>query len=471
MTSPRIVIIGGGITGLTLACTLQAEARRRQTAVDLVVLESSPRAGGHAHTLDDDGYLVEAGPNGFLDREPETLALTGELGLTARLVEARPEAKRRFIVRDRRLRRVPESPQTLLTSDALSLAGKLRLLLEPFAAGPPAGVDETIFDFARRRIGREAAEMLVDAAVSGISAGDSRGLSIAAQFPLMVEMERDYGGLIKAMLARRKQGIRPPRLLSFDRGLGVLVTELAARVGDGLHLGTAVSAIERTAQGSWWVRTGDGCVIEADQVVLAVGARAAARIVEDCDAELGEALRGIPASGVTLAALAYRVEDVPRPLDGYGYLVTRPERLSTLGVVWESSLFPGRAPAGMALLRVFLGGARWPDVVELDEGGAVDLAREELGAIMGISADPVRTWAFRWPSAIAQYTVGHLERVAHLRACAGRHRGLHLCGASYDGVSFNHAIASGRRMARALAATLGARAAERSEPAVRAEVA
>jgi oxygen-dependent protoporphyrinogen oxidase len=172
------------------------------------------------------------------------------------------------------------------------------------------------------------------------------------------------------------------------------------------------------------------------------------------DPDMVDALSGIPSSGVTLAALAYRLEDVPQPLDGYGYLVTRPEGLATLGVVWESSLFPGRAPVGMALLRVFLGGARRPDVLELDEGAAVGLARDELRPIMGIRAEPARTWAFRWPSAIAQYTVGHLDRVARIRACAARHSGLHLCGASYDGVSFNHAIASGRRLARDLAARL-----------------
>jgi oxygen-dependent protoporphyrinogen oxidase len=453
MTSTRVAIVGGGISGLTLAFTLQEEARRRRLPVDLVVLESSPEAGGHARTREEDGYLVEAGPNGFLDREPETLALTQELDLTERLVEARPEAKRRFIVRGGRLRRVPESPPTLLTSDALSLSGKLRLLLEPFAAGAPTGVDETIFDFARRRIGREAAEMLVDAAVSGISAGDSRALSVAAQFPLMVDMERDHGGLIKAMMARRKRGIRPPRLLSFDRGLGALVSALEARIGNRLRLGTVVRAVEPAPSG-WWLRTNDERLIAADHVVLAVNARAAAKMLDRLDSDMVGALSGIPSSGVTLAALAYRVEDVPQSLDGYGYLVTRPEGLATLGVVWESSLFPGRAPAGMALLRVFLGGARRSDVLELDEGAAVGLARDELRPIMGIRAEPARTWAFRWPSAIAQYTVGHLDRVARIRACAARHSGLHLCGASYDGVSFNHAIASGRRLARDLAARL-----------------
>jgi oxygen-dependent protoporphyrinogen oxidase len=187
--------------------------------------------------------------------------------------------------------------------------------------------------------------------------------------------------------------------------------------------------------------------------------------VADLDPELAAALDAIPYSGVSLVALAYEVGDVPRELDGYGYLVTRPERLATLGVVWESSLFPGRAPEGMALLRVFLGGARQPGLVAESEAAALAIAREELRRVMGIEAPPARSWVFRWPQAIAQYTVGHLERVAAIRGRVQRHPGLTVCGASYDGVAFNNAIVSGRKAARALAARLEAGA--REEAAMR----
>jgi oxygen-dependent protoporphyrinogen oxidase len=453
MTRPRIAVIGAGIGGLALAFTLEEEAERLGVPLDLAVFEASAAAGGHARTIEDDGFLVEGGPNGFLDREPETLALVRALGLESRLVEARPEAKRRFIVRGARLCRVPESPPTLLTSKALSLVGKLRLLMEPFARRAPEGVDETIFDFARRRIGREAAEMLVDAAVSGISAGDSRVLSVRAQFPLMVEMEREHGGLIKAMIARRRRGITAPRLLSFDRGLATLTRALADRLGARLRTATRVRSIQRSGA-AWRLALAGGGTADADQVVLAVSAKVAADLVSGVDRELAAALGGITYSGVNLVALAFKAEDVPRALDGYGYLVTRPERLATLGVVWESSLFPGRAPSGMALLRVFLGGARRPDAAWLDEEAAVRLARAELARVMHVRADPARAWTFRWPDAIAQYTIGHLDRVAAIRDRLRRHDGLEVCGASYDGVSFNHAIASGRRTARSLAARL-----------------
>ena len=446
MSTTRALVIGGGITGLSAAFTLQEEARRRGLPLDVTLVEAAREPGGHARTLAEDGFLVEGGPNGFLAREPETLALVDELGLGARLVEARPEAKRRFIVRGGRLRRVPESPPTFLTTDALSLRGKIRLAGEVFAPGPPPGVDETVYDFARRRIGAEAAEMLVDAAVSGISAGDSRALSVAAQFPVMVEMEREHGGLIKAMLARKKAGPGGSRLLSFDAGLGTLTGALADRLGPRLCTATAVRSIEQRP-GGWRVETDRG-PLDAGEVVLALAARAAAPLIAPLDWTLADALGRIPYSGVSVVALAYRQEDLPRELDGYGYLVTRPERLATLGVVWESSLFPGRAPAGMALLRAFLGGARQPDVVREGEAGAEAVTREELRRVMGITAEPARRWVFRWPHAIAQYTVGHLERMAIIRDRADRHRGLTLCGTSYDGVSFNHAIVGGRRAAR-----------------------
>jgi oxygen-dependent protoporphyrinogen oxidase len=177
---PRVVIAGGGITGLSIAHTLRLEAEATGRLVDVTVLDAGT-PGGHARTIDEDGFLMERGPNGFLDREPETMGLVEELKLGGSLVIARPDARRRFIVRDGRLSRAPESPPALLGTRALSVSGKLRLLLEPFAGKPPAGVDETVYDFAQRRLGAEAAEMLVDTAVAGISAGDSRVLSVAAR--------------------------------------------------------------------------------------------------------------------------------------------------------------------------------------------------------------------------------------------------------------------------------------------------
>lgn len=449
MTSRQVVIVGGGISGLSCAFALREAARTLGRETVVTVLDAG-RPGGHARTIAEDGFIVEGGPNGFLDREPETRALVRAVGLESALVEARPEAKRRFIVRNRRLCRVPESPPALVTSDALSVGAKLRLIGELFAPGPPAGIDETVYDFARRRIGAEAAEMLVDAAVAGISAGDSRALSVRSQFPIMVEMERDHGSLIRAMFARRKKRTGPSKLYSFSGGLATFINGLTKNLGASVRPNTAVRSIDRRGM-LWVVTTESGEAIDADHVVLASAARAAAPLVRDHDRVLAAALSAIPYSSVNLVALAYRTADIPRPLDGYGYLVTRPEGLSTLGVVWESSLFPGRAPEGFGLLRVFLGGARRPEAAALDREGAEALARTELQTIMGISAAPARTWTFQWPMAIAQYNVGHAERIAAIRARLAAHPGLDVCGTSYDGVSFNQALASGVRLGRSIA--------------------
>jgi oxygen-dependent protoporphyrinogen oxidase len=452
MSAPRIIVVGAGVTGLSLAVTLQEEARRRDERLDLVVLERNPRAGGHCRTVVDGGFVVEAGPNGFLNREPETLALVDLLGLRPRLVEANRASARRFIVRDGRLCQVPDSPAALVTTPALSWKGKARLLAEPFAGGPP-GTDETVYDFAARRIGAEAAEFLVDTAVSGISAGDSRRLSVRSQFPMMVEMERDHGSLFRALFARRRSGTGPSRLLSFDTGMAVLPAAMSARLGDSLATGVTIGAIQR-GPGGWLVRLDDGRSVEADHVVFATPARSTANLVRAIDPGLAEALSEVPSAGLAVVALGYRRPDVLHPLDGYGYLVAKSENLTTLGVVWESSLFPGRAPQDHVLLRVMLGGARTPAAVDGTDDECLALARRELRTVLDITAEPRQARVFRWPTAIAQYTVGHDQRVQRARRLAAAHAGLHLCGTSYDGVSFNHAVKAGRTTARSLAAAL-----------------
>ncbi|HEY3215032.1 MAG TPA: protoporphyrinogen oxidase [Candidatus Eisenbacteria bacterium] len=439
----RVVVVGAGITGLAAAWWL---IRGAPAGVELEVLEAEARAGGHAWTRREDGFVVEAGPNGFLHRpdEPQVLELVRELGMESRLIEARPAARRRFVRRGGRLHRAPDGPHTLIASRALSAAGKLRLLREPWVAPAAAGAaEETVFEFARRRVGVEVAEALVDAAVAGISAGDSRRLSVAAAFPRMVEMEREHGSLIRAMFSGRRSR---PRLLSFDRGMATLIDALGVRLGSALRAGCPLERIAHDGR-RWRLECRDGSTRMADRLVLAVSATRAARLLADLDPALAGTLESIPYAGLGVVALAYRETDLPRALDGYGYLVARSEDLDTLGVVWESSLFEGRAPRGAVLLRAMLGGARRPDLVGLADDDLAARARRELAAVMKITAEPLETWVWRWPRAIAQYEVGHLARIRQARALAARHDGLELCGTSYDGVSFAAAVASARAAA------------------------
>jgi oxygen-dependent protoporphyrinogen oxidase len=446
MAASRWIVIGGGITGLTAAYRLREGAARAGRPLDVLCLEADARPGGHARTRCEDGFVVEEGPNGFLDspRDPVVSTLARDLGIAERLAEGLPESKRRFICLGGRLRLVPEGPGPLVSSDLLSPAGKLRLLLEPLARRAPADREETVFEFAARRVGREAAEALIDTAVSGISGGDSRQLAVAAAFPLMTEMERDYGSLIVAMMKRGK-GARS-RLLSFDTGLGALTEALSARLGPALRLGARVAGLAR-GDGGWRVRLEDGDELAADGVVLSLPARSAAPVVEPLDPGMAGAFREFPTAGLAVVGLAYRRADVAHPLNGYGYLVARREGLDTLGVVWESSLFPGRAPQERVLLRAILGGVSRPQVMDLSEGALAQRARDELARVLGITATPVQVWTARWPHAITQYTVGHPARVARVRALAERHPGLEICGSAYDGISFSASVASGEKLA------------------------
>ena len=440
----RTIVIGGGITGLVVAHRL----RQQGGSGPVTLLEARDRCGGHATTIRDKGFVVEAGPNGFLAREgePEPMALVRELGLEDSLIEASGAARRRFVLRGGKLRLVPSSPVSLFASDVLSPFGKLRLMLEPLV--PPAAPNgpETVYEFARRRIGREAADHLVDAAVAGISAGDSRALDLEAAFPALPAMEREHGSLLRAMVAKRQ---RPPRLVSFTRGMGELVGALATRLEGAIRWRAAVRRIER-AGGCWRVILEDGPALEAERVVLATSASAASPMLRQADAELSSLLDHFPQAGLAVVAMAFRAGEMRRPLDGYGYLVTRGEGLDTLGVVWESSLFAGRAPEGHVLVRAMLGGARRPDFAGLDEASLVARARAEIAGVMGVRVPPECCWVRRWPGAITQYTHGHLERVARVRARAATHSGLEFCGTSYDGISFTAAIVSAERAAARL---------------------
>jgi oxygen-dependent protoporphyrinogen oxidase len=443
----RIVVIGGGLTGLVAAHRLRALDR------DVTLVEAEARCGGHVHSVREDGFVVEAGPNAFLAREsePEPMALVRELGLEGALIRANPAAKRRYVWLRGRLRAAPASPLGLLGSDVLSLSGKLRLAAEPFV--PRGGsVGESVHGFATRRLGREAADALVDPAVSGISAGDSRELEVAAAFPAFVALERQHGSLLRGMLARRE---RPPRLVSLDRGMGTLTDALEQRLDDAIRVRARVLRIEREGRG-WRVLLDSGERLEADAVLVATSAPRAADTLVSLDPELSRLLHAFPQAGLAVVALAFRAAELPHVLDGYGFLSARGEGLGSLGVVWESSLFAGRAPEGHVLVRAMLGGARRPDLPELDEQALIARARRDLETVMGIKAAPVRHWVWRWPRAITQYARGHVERLARVRARADRHPGLELCGTSYDGISFTSAIVSAERSVARLLATLAA---------------
>jgi oxygen-dependent protoporphyrinogen oxidase len=443
----KVVVVGGGVAGLATAFEL---TRRGGAGVDVRVIEAASRAGGNLRTEEIEGYLCEWGPNGFLDSVPETLALVDAIGLRPRVVVSADAARRRFLYRHGRLHVLPESPPSFLASALLSPAGRLRVLCEPFSRRRPDG-DETIHAFATRRIGREAADVLIDAMVSGVFGGDARELSLRACFPKMWEMETEHGGLVRAMIAKRRarkgapsgggMGAPTGRLTSFAGGVQDLVDALVRALPGRVRTAAPVAAIAGGPGARWTVRLASGEALDTDAVVLAAGSAATAPLVEALDADLAEGLRAIPSASMVVVALGYERASLVHPLDGFGFLVPRGEGLRILGALWDSSVYPGRAPEGAALLRVMIGGAHDPTALSLGDDAVVALVRGELQQAMGITAVPRFVRIFRHPVGIPQYTTGHLGRLARIDGALARHPGLFVTGNSYLGVAINACVA------------------------------
>jgi oxygen-dependent protoporphyrinogen oxidase len=464
---PRIVIVGAGLSGLCTAHYLVKSLSEAGKEAEILLLESDAAPGGKMRTITQDGFRMEWGPNGFLTNKPYGLELVKDLGIEGRLARSSDLARKRFILSGGVLHRLPETPPAFFRSRLLSLPGRLRILWEPFADGPPPGADESLGDFARRRLGAEALEKLIDPMVTGIFAGDPDTMSLRSCFPVIYDLERKYGGLVRGMLGvrkeRAKQGVRGEMsagpggvLMSFDHGVQALTDTLAGRLADGLHLNVAVDRVERREDGYVLSMTAGGNREEmgANVVVLAAPAYAAAEIVSPLDEGLSDALAAIPYSPITVAALGYEKETLGNPLDGFGFLVPRGERRKILGALWDSSVFPNRAPEGKALLRVMVGGVRAPELAALPEEELIALARKELQAVMGISAEPVIAKSFFHDRGIPQYLVGHGKRLERIDARLAAFPGLHLNSNAYRGIALNDCVRESRSLAERIARAL-----------------
>ena len=469
-----IVIIGGGIAGLSAAYRLQQVAGDH---LHLILLEAGDRWGGKIATDRRDGFVIEGGPDTFLRSKPWGVGLCRELGLEDRLHGTNPVHKNTYVLYHDHLRPLPEGLAMMVPSQVapmartalLSWPAKLRMGLDLLIPPKPLNGDESLGAFVSRRLGRSAYENLIEPLMSGIYAGDGDQLSLQATFPYLREMELKHGSLVRgALAARQKQaGSQTSTPASANRsvfltpttGLAEIVEALLARLqagGADLFLNTPVRRIlllDPTHR-AYGIELEDGRCLAADGLILAAPAYRSAEMLSDLDPALAAELQAIPYVSTATVSLAFAQSDLPRPLDGYGYVIPRREGRRALACTWTSTKFPHRAPEGYALLRVFVGRAGQEQDIPWDDAGLLELARQELRQTLGIAARERFACVYRWERAMPQYNLGHPARLQRIDAALQRWPALRLAGNGYRGIGIPDCIHSGEDAARALLAAL-----------------
>jgi protoporphyrinogen/coproporphyrinogen III oxidase len=469
---PHIVIVGGGIAGLSAAWRLQS--LRAESGVDyrISLYEADQQVGGKLQTEHSDGMVIEAGPDSFLSYKPAGIRLARELGIEDRIIGTRDTGDGTFILRDGRLEPLPEGItmmvptklRPLIRSRLLSTQAKLRMAAEYFIPPRTDDADESIGSFISRRLGREAFDRMAQPLLSGIFAGDADQLSLASTFPRLRDIERKHGGLVKGMLHQRRNPPNTggssspyPPFVSFAGGMGELAQAIVGKLSDvEIHTNAPVESVSSTESG-YRLQLTDTEPVHADALLLATPAWATASLVDQMDGELSAILRRIPFVSSATIALGYRAQDIAGMQSGRGFVIPHVEDRELTAVTWASNKFDGRAPDDMALLRTFVGRAGREEAVSLPDDDLLKLVRHDLQEILGITATPVLSRINRWYRAMPQYVLGHQERLSRIDSCLERHPGLDLLGASYRGVGIPDCIDSGDRAAQnAHQAILGA---------------
>ena len=413
MSSQRrqIVIIGGGISGLATAHRLIEFSQTKQPP-QVTLIEASDRLGGTIQTEHRDGFLIERGPDSFISEKPHAVALAKRLGIESHLIQTNEKFRRSFIVRNGRLRPVPEGFQLLapsriapfLMTDIFSVAGKARMAADLFLPRRPTNgtEDESLASFVRRRLGKEALERMAQPMVGGIYTADPETLSLRATLPRFLDMEREHGSLILAMLRQSRvqksgtSGARYSLFLSFDRGMQVLVDALAP-VNADVRLNTRAEALRRDGP-TWVITTSAGEQLKADAVCLAVPAYVAASLLKNIDQDLSSKLKQTKYASTATINFGYKRSAIAHPLNGFGFVVPFIEKRSLIACTFSSVKFSGRAPEEHVLLRAFAGGALQPEIFALDEPELCRRVEGDLRELLGISEPPLFTEVAKWES-------------------------------------------------------------------------
>jgi oxygen-dependent protoporphyrinogen oxidase len=478
--APRIAIVGGGISGLAAALRISELLPH----ADLHLFEASTRLGGVLETVSRDGFLIERSADNFLTTPSAAVELCRKASIADDLLQTDEARRRAMVVLKGRLRPIPRgfylmSPRRLwpiLTSSLLSVQGKLRLLAEPWIKASVHD-DESVASFARRRLGREAFERLVQPLVAGIYTADPEQLSMAATMPQFWACERENRSLRSFRTGRLSEqsdsnelasshtndatGARYSLFAAPKNGMTSMVQAIASRLPhDSIHQNTAVHELEKRNDGSWQIffKPNPQSAIRNPQsfnaIILALPAHSAAQLLAPCDATLAAELSAIPYSGCAVVSLGIARRQIAHPLNAFGFVVPQVERRRIIAASFASLKFPGRAPDDCVLIRVFIGGALQPELARLPDADLERIAVEELTDLLQIAGEPLLTDIARWPNSMPQYHVGHLDRIAGIEQLASRHPGLALAGNAYRGVGIPQCIASGQRAAEHVAGSI-----------------
>lgn len=446
----NILVVGGGISGLTTAYYL----KRELPDINITIIEKESRVGGKLGSTNQEGYIVDWAANGFLSNEV-TLELVRQLGLEDKLQEAAAIAKHRFIYRDGKLKKLPISPRAFLTTGLLEPSEKLRLIGELFCK--VSRKEETVFEFIKRHFGKGFADAFADIFVIGIAAGDAKELSINALFPNLKQLEKEHGSLIKALIHKQRQakksGKPKSRLIGFQGGMQILIDALEKALEPHIRCNVAAYIITPTEKG-YNVALSSGEVLDADTIVFATPAFSSAELLRPLlSGPLANFLAAIPYADMRVFGLGFKQNDVPIPLDGFGFLVPRNEGLRTLGVLYSSTIFPNQVPEGNVALRVLMGGTVDPTFSDLPDNEALKVVLDELQITMGIDAEPEAAFQIAWPRSIPQYQIRHRRKVDSLMKEV-ESKNIFLTGNAFYGIGVNDCVIDAKRVVATLKSKL-----------------
>lgn len=454
-TAPKILVIGGGISGLACAW------RFRQLGQPALLIERSSRFGGVIDTIDQHGFRFDIGPQSFTNTQALS-ELIDELGLGGELLRADPRAPR-YILKHKRLVPAPLSPPQFVFTPLLGTRTKFRIVSEPFRHTRPPDGDESVAAFIRRKFGADLLENLVAPFVSGVWAGDPEKLSLASAFPTVRRFEERYGSVIRGQIKeRRNTGAKRPSLCNFRGGLKALVTALVHRLGDSVLPEAETASIRRSARTSDrgievnYKKAGATQSLNVAAVVLATPAEETGRLLSGIAPGFRELLGRIEYAGVAQVSAGYGLEQInywnaESGLEGFGFLVPRSEGLRLLGTVWNSALFPERAPRGMATFTSFLGGITDAEILSQSHEQIAAIADSELSSVLGITGEPAAQWVAVWPRALPQYHIGHQGLAVALRELATRTPGIFLAGNYLSGPAIGACVENANEVARSVA--------------------